>query len=88
MSKIITNPTDSDIKILFEGISYEVKGKESIEVSDKVAKFWGKLHGFLEISDIEDIKKEIETLLEESSEVLDEVVEEVKTKKVTKKSNK
>ena len=85
MSKIISNPTSEDLKILCAGKEYSVEAKSETIVPDEVASFWLTLHAFLEVSDTKskaDIK-ELDEIITEPTVEVEEVVE-----KVTKKTKK
>ena len=77
MTKIITNPTDKDIKVTFESVDYSVKADSSVSVPNDIAIKWLKIHEFLFVS--EEVVKEKKV---EKKEVKKEVVkEEVKKTK-------
>lgn len=64
---VITNPTNSTVSIVLDGVSYSVSPKDSLEVSSTVGKKWVKIHGFLSLSG-----EESQPVVEET---LDAVVE-------------
>jgi len=65
MSKIISNPTDSDIHIVVEGDKYSVEANGTKSVSDKVAEIWVKTHQFLTIG--KDAKEEVKKVKKEEA---------------------
>lgn len=77
MMKILTNPTDSKLKIQYLGSEFSVDAKGSIEVEEEVAIFWKTLHGFLDVSDVAIKAKKVD------AEGI-KIVEKKVVKKVTK----
>lgn len=81
MSKTLRNPIDKDVAVTHLGVDYSLKAGDSIVVSDEIAIFWRRLHGFL-------IEEEGEAIVEKKEEVVEEVEEDEEPKKELKKSKK
>lgn len=77
--KVLTNTTNSELRIQYLGVEYVLEANGKLEVSKEVADFWVKLHGFLEVSEVpQKIKKE------EVEAITKEVTSEKKVSKKTK----
>lgn len=87
MAKLITNPLKNDITVQFDGTKYTVKAEDSIQVSEAIAGRWKRVHGFLQMSDISEVVKEVEVKKEKKEEApkAEEAKEEVKEVKEEKK---
>jgi hypothetical protein len=85
MSKIITNPTDSEVSIVVEGTRFSVDSKSDVVVPEAVASIWSKTHGFLKVSEVKVKETKEEIKQEPKEEVKEEVeVKEVKEVKIKK----
>lgn len=51
MKKLVKNPLDKEIKIMFKGSNYILAPKEEKALEEDVVKHWKRLHGFLEVRD-------------------------------------
>jgi len=85
MSKTLRNPIDKDVAVTHLGVDYSLKAGDSIVVSDEIAIFWRRLHGFLIEEEGEAI---VEKKVEKKEEVVEEVEEDEEPKKELKKSKK
>ncbi len=75
----ITNPTENDITIQYEGVHYTCPAKGSISIPEDVATYWKKqLHNFMILGESQVVAPVVEQKIEEK-----EV--EVKSAKKTKK---
>lgn len=52
--KVITNPTDQDIYIIFHGKREDCEANGSTVVKDDVAKYWKRTHQFVGMSNHEE----------------------------------
>ena len=85
---IITNPTDSTVKIQILGQVYEVSPKGTTEPMDEsIAQKWVRQHAFLSYIKVE-VKEEPKEEKKEETEEVEEEVKEEKPKKTRKTKKK
>lgn len=48
---ILHNPTDNDIKIVFQGSEFMVAANSDTELENEVANYWLGIHAFLRVVD-------------------------------------
>lgn len=89
----VTNPTNSDLKIQYKGIFYEVKANDSVDgVPEAAAYHWQKnIHNFIRLSEdghVDEEQKEVEEPVEEPVEEVEESVEAEEEKPKAKKPSK
>lgn len=62
------NPTDKDVYVVYNAKKYEVKaGAVSDELTEEVAHFWKKVHGFLEDVEVTQEVQEEDELVEKKT---------------------
>lgn len=88
---IIQNPTNEIVSIQYAGVVYSVDAQSTVSVSDKVAEFWKKTHGFLilspemNVTTVDSFSSDANTAVVEE-EVMDEVESVLKEEVVEDKS--
>lgn len=55
----INNPTDQDVTVIFEGVSFTVEAGGSLKVSEQLAEFWVGIHEFMTVTseEVKEVKK-------------------------------
>ena len=84
--KLLKNTTKNDVSIAFKGTRFTIKSNGSLLVQDEVATFWKGVHGFIDVSDINesiiiDAPVKVEDIIQEiqeptQTETFDELIEE------------
>lgn len=76
---VITNPTNSTVSIVLDGVSYSVAPKDSTTVPSTIGKRWAKVHEFLVTSEEEQVVVEeaLKTVVEDSADNVKEETERV-----------
>ena len=52
MKKLVKNPLDRELKVMFKGKNFVLAPNEGKELDNDLAVYWKKLHSFLEVEEL------------------------------------
>lgn len=85
MTITLKNPTESDVRIVFQGEEYSIEAGKTADLDEAIASHWIGIHGFLQVEGHSDTT--VEEKVEDKEDDVSEEEEATKTvaKKTTRK---